>query len=116
MDHYNDEHANDANQLGSFITGLLIGGLVGAAAMLLLAPQAGKKTRTQIQQKSVKLREQTTQAVEDALAQTRAKTRQLTADVRDKADELEQRGQEVVDEQRDHLGKTLKGLGKTVHT
>ncbi len=116
MDNYNYEHENDANQLGSFMAGLLIGGLAGAVAMLLLAPQSGKKTRVQIQQKSIELRDRTVKNVEDAMALTRTKARQVTADVREKADELEQRGQAVVDEQRDHLGATLKGLGKAVHT
>ena len=116
MNDPNEEHENDANQLGGFLAGLLIGGLAGAVAMLLLAPQSGKKTRAKIQQKSIELREQTVKNVEDALAQTRTKARQVTADVREQAGELEQRGQDVVDEQRDHLGTTLKGLGKAVHT
>jgi gas vesicle protein len=112
----NHEHENVVNQLGVFLAGLLIGGLAGAVAMLLLAPQSGKKTRTQIQEKSIELRDQAVKNVEDAVAQTRTKGRQIRADVREKADELEQRGQDVIDEQRDQLGTTLKGLGKAVHT
>jgi len=116
MDNQNCEHENDANQLGGFLAGLLIGGLAGAVAMLLLAPQAGKKTRTQIQQKSIELRDQTTEAVEDALAQTRGKARQITADVREKADELEQRGQEVVDEQKEHWATLVKAGKAAIHS
>ena len=33
--------------------GMLIGGLVGAVTMLLLAPQSGKRTRAQIQQEAI---------------------------------------------------------------
>ena len=116
MDNHNHEHENVVNQLGVFLAGLLIGGLAGAVVMLLLAPQSGKKTRTQIQEKSIELRDQAVKNVEDAVAQTRTKGRQIRADVREKADELEQRGQDVIDEQRDQLGTTLKGLGKAVHT
>jgi gas vesicle protein len=116
MDNHDHEHENGVNQVGGFFAGLLIGGLAGAVAMLLLAPQSGKRTRAQIQLKSMELREQTTEAVEDAMAQARTKGRQIRADVREKADELEQRGQDVIDEQRDQWGTTLKGLGKTVHT
>ena len=116
MDNHNHEHENVVNQLESFLAGLLIGGLAGAVTMLLLAPQSGKKTRTQIQQKSIELRDRAVKNVEDAMAQTRTKARQITADVREKADELEQRGQDVIDEQRDQWGTTLKGLGKAVHT
>jgi len=116
MDNHNHEHENVVNQLESFLAGLLIGGLAGAVAMLLLAPQSGEKTRTQIQQKSIELRDRAVKNVEDAVAQTRTKARQITADVREKADELEQRGQDAIDEQRDQLGTTLKGWGKAVHT
>ena len=112
MDSHSDEHENDVNQLGGFIAGLLVGGLAGAVAMLLLAPQSGKRTRAKIQQKSIELREQTTEAVEDAMAQARTKGRQIRAYVREKADELQQRGQDVLDEQKERLS-TLVKAGKT---
>jgi gas vesicle protein len=107
---------NTVNQFGSFVAGLLVGGLSGAGAMLLLAPQSGKKMRAQIQKKSVELRKQTTEAVEGALTQVRAKAREITDEVHDQAEALGQRGQDVIDEQRDNLGTTLKDLGKAVHT
>jgi len=116
MDNHSQEHENGANSTGSFFAGLLMGGLAGAVAMLLLAPQSGKRTRAQIQEKSIELRDQAVKNMEDAVAQTRTKGRQIRADVREKADELQQRGQDVLDEQRDQLGTTLKGLGKAVHT
>jgi len=110
MDNHN--HENVVNQLGGFLAGLLIGGLAGAVTMLLLAPQSGKKTRTQIQLKSIELRDQAVKNVEDAVAQTRTKARQITADVREKADELQQRGQAVLDEQKEHWSTFVKA-GKT---
>ena len=116
LDNHNHEYENGVNQVGGFFAGLLIGGLAGAVAMLLLAPQSGKRTRAKIEQKSIELREQAVKNVEDAMAQTRTKARQITADVREQADALQQHGQDVIDEQRDQLGTTLKGLGKAVHT
>ena len=116
MDNYDQETGSTAKVVWSFLVGLLLGGMAGAMAMLLLAPQSGEKTRTQIQQKSIELRDRAVKNVEDAVAQTRTKARQITADVREKADKLEQRGQDAIDEQRDQLGTTLKGLGKAVHT
>ena len=118
------EHENNAHgPLGSWVIlmfgmliGWLIGGLTGALAMLLLAPQSGKKTRAKVQQKSSELREQTTEAVEDALKQAGVKASQIGADVHEQAETLEQRGQDVIDEQRDNLSKTLKRWGKAVHT
>ena len=113
MDNHDHEHENGVNQVGGFFAGLLIGGLAGAVAMLLMAPQSGKRTRAQIQLKSIELREQTTEAVEDALKQTRTKGRQIRADVREKADELQQRGQAVLDEQKERLSALVEA-GKTV--
>ena len=68
--------------LWGFLAGLLAGGLIGAGAMLLLAPQSGKRTRAKIQRKSAELRKQTADTVEDSLAQARAKAGQITDDVR----------------------------------
>jgi gas vesicle protein len=116
MDNDNQNGGNNAQYVWGFLVGLLIGVLAGAGAVLLLAPQSGEKTRAQIRQKSSDLRDQTVKTVEGAVAQARSKTRQITDDVRDQAVELQQGGQDMVDEQRDHLSKTLKGLGKAVHS
>ncbi|MCK4449027.1 MAG: YtxH domain-containing protein, partial [Anaerolineae bacterium] len=44
---------NNGSEIGAFFAGFLVGGLVGAAAALILAPQSGVETREQIQQKSI---------------------------------------------------------------
>ena len=93
MDNHNHELENAAHEpLGSWVVllagmliGMLIGGLTGALAMLLLAPQSGKKTRANIKRQSHKLREQAADTMDAAVDQARDKTRQITDDVR-KAD------------------------------
>jgi gas vesicle protein len=80
--------ANTVNQFGSLMAGLLVGGLSGAGAMLLLAPQSGEKMRAQIQKKGIELRKQTTKAVEGALAQVRDKAHEITDEVHDQAEAL----------------------------
>jgi gas vesicle protein len=114
MDNHNLESGNSAKYGWRFLVALLVGGLAGAGALLLLSPQSGKETRAQIRQKSIELRDQTVKTVEDAVAQARGKARQITDDVREQAEELQQRGQDVLDEQRGHLSKTLKDAGKAV--
>jgi len=52
--------------------------------------------------------------VEGAVAQARGKARQITDDVHKQAGELQQRGQNMLDEQRGHLSETLKGWGEAV--
>jgi len=44
-------------EFGAFLAGFVIGGLVGAAVALILAPQSGSETRSQIAVKSHDLRE-----------------------------------------------------------
>ena len=77
----NYEHENDAHEPGSSLAGLLIGGLTGAVAMLLLAPQSGKRTRAKLYRQSAEWREQAADTMGDAVASARDKTRQITHDV-----------------------------------
>ncbi len=44
------------NYLGTFLAGLVLGGLVGAAMAMLLAPASGPDTRRQIKEKSLELK------------------------------------------------------------
>ena len=52
----------------------------------------------------------------DASKQIRKKAHQVSNDVHEQAGSLQQRGQDVIDEQRDHLGQTLKDMGKAVRS
>jgi len=114
MDNYDQETGNIAQYLWGFLVGLLVGVLTGAGAMLLLSPQPGKETRAQLRQKGMELRDETARTVEGAVAQARDKARQITDDVREQAVELQQRGQDMLVEQRGHLSRTLKDAGKSV--
>lgn len=46
---------NNSNDLGAFLAGFVIGGLVGAATAIILTPQSGEETRTKIANKSSEL-------------------------------------------------------------
>jgi len=95
-----------------FLAGLLLGGLAGASTMLLLAPQSGKRTRNQIQEKSIELRDQTVKTVEDTVAQVRTKANQITNNIHKQAEDLQQRGQELLDEQKERWTPVVEA-GKT---
>jgi len=84
-----------------FAAGLVLGGLAGAVTMLFLAPQSGKRTRAQLQLKGMELREQAAEAVDDALVQVQTKAHQVKVGVSEKADELQQYGQKMLNGQKE---------------
>ncbi|MEP7358041.1 MAG: YtxH domain-containing protein [Anaerolineales bacterium] len=116
MDDYDDENEHDGNNFDTakgFLAGILMGGLVGTAATLLLAPQSGKKTRSKIRHAGLELRDQAVSGVEDVMDQARASGRHLSAGMHKQAAELQERGQAIVDEQKERVA-TLVEAGKKV--
>jgi gas vesicle protein len=111
----NQEYKYHANPL-NVVIGMLIGGLAGAVTMLLLAPQSGKDTRTQIQEKGLELRDRTNEIVEDTLAQVRSSVNKITLDGREKFKELKQHGQELAVEQLDHVSDAAKAGKKAIQS
>src|SRR6185436_9732696 len=96
------------------LAGTLIGALAGAVTMLLLAPQSGKRTRIQIQEKSIELRDRATGMVEDAVARVRLDGNRIARDGRRKANELLHQGQNLVAEQVEYLTDAVKAGKKAI--
>ena len=112
--HYEDDDERDEHNghaAKGFLAGILVGGLVGTAATLLLAPQSGKRTRRQIQHAGLELRDQAVSSVEDVMDQARASTGRISASVHEQAAELQERGQAMVDEQKERVA-TMVEAGK----
>jgi len=108
MENPNIEYVSEERHPMNFITGLLLGGLAGSVMMLLMAPQSGRKTRAKIQKRSIELRDQTVETVQEAVTQARTKAHQITTDVQGKVVELKQRGQEVLTEQKEQLSAVVE--------
>lgn len=87
MTHANQEYKYPQNNTLSVMGGMLVGALAGAVTMLLLAPQSGKDTRKQIQEKGIELRDRTTEMLEDTIAQVRTTANKITMDVKDYSQE-----------------------------
>ena len=109
MIHENQDYRYTANNTAGVLMGLLIGGLAGAAAALLMAPQSGKDTRRQIQEKSIELRDRTSELVEDTVAQVRTKANNLTVGLKD-------RGQEIAVKQLEHVSEAAQAGKKAIQS
>lgn len=120
-DHDEEKNESDVLYLGMFLAGflflggLLLGGLVGTIATLLLAPQSGKKTRKQVRRKGRDLRIHTIDTLEDGVDQVRAKAQQVTTSVHEQVEELQQRGQDVVDHGKERLSEVVEAGKTAVH-
>ncbi len=104
----------------AFLSGFVIGGLVGAAVALLFAPQSGEETRAQIRSKSIELTERAKEAVretqeraERVLEEARAKAEAVAADIRRQAEELQIQGRTLLEEGRKRLGAAVEGRPET---
>jgi gas vesicle protein len=77
---------SDHDDFGAFLMGFVVGGVAGAVAALLLAPQTGEETRSMLREKSIELRDQATQQAEA-----------ISTKAGQVATEARSRGQELVD-------------------
>ncbi len=110
----NDGRMNGGSSGTPLLTGLLIGGLVGAGTMLLLAPQAGRRTRKELQEGAMDLRDRTTEKVKGTVSNVRSRAGQVTSEVREKADELQNQGKDIVADQLGRVASAAQAGKKAV--
>jgi gas vesicle protein len=102
---------------GAFLVGFLVGGLVGAATALLMAPQSGAETRAYIKDKSIELKDKAVETIDEARARTevalddaKARADAAYAEVKARSAELarltKQRDKVVLEEQEPAEGGT----------
>ena len=110
----------ERDDFGAFLVGFLVGGLTGAVVALLFAPQAGEKTRVIIRDKAIELKDKASENVDSAYAQAeaaaaeaRARFEELAQITRERADELRQRGQVVLEEQKNKVTEVIAKTPKS---
>ncbi len=101
----NERSAAKPTSGGPLLAGLMIGGLVGAASMLLLAPQSGRKTREEIRAGAEDLRDRTTETMKDTLTQVRSRAQELASNVNEKVNDLENQGKDIAIDRLDRVSK-----------
>jgi gas vesicle protein len=77
-----------------FFVGLLTGGLVGAGLALLLTPQSGEETRSQLRDKSLELKEEAAKG----LAEASQRTQEQAAVWQEKSKEVLEKGKQTATE------------------
>ncbi len=95
------EHQNNGS---GFFAGVLIGGLVGAAVGLFLAPYSGKETVSLLRNKSLELKDQAEQAAREA----RYRAEAVAQDVRFKAERLVDDTRAKVQEKKAQIERTAE--------
>jgi gas vesicle protein len=89
------------SEFSSFLSGLLLGGLVGAGVALLMAPQSGEETRKLIREKGIELRDQASESLEQAAAEARTRADELTKMAKERADQVSKVAKERTAELRE---------------
>jgi gas vesicle protein len=109
----------DGDEFGAFLIGFIIGGLTGAAIALIMAPQTGEETRAVLKDRAIELRDkaqETAQTVQEQVGSqadmVRSKASDLANKAKTSADDLRQRGQVMVEQQRSRL-QNLGGSSQT---
>ena len=91
--------SNRDTDFGAFLAGFVLGGLAGAVTALLLAPQSGEETRTQIHDKSIELKDKAAVTAEEY----RVRADEFSKQAKERADEYIASTQEVLEKQLERV-------------
>lgn len=117
MNNYDPETGHiqeDSNSTRHILTGILVGGLIGATAMLFLAPRSGEELRAEVRDKALDLKDRTSETVKDRVSQVVSKASHLRGDVRDKSQDFKQRGQDVLIEKLDRVTEAVEAVKRVL--
>lgn len=117
MDNYDYENGQVQEMPGAtrhVLTGIVVGGLIGATAMMLLAPRSGEELRAEIKDRAIDLRDRTTEGVKDRVLQVRSKAENLKGGLKGRSNDFKQRGQDVLIEQLDRVSEAVEAAKKAI--
>jgi len=93
---------SDHDEFGACLVGFIVGGVTGAIAALLMAPQTGEETRAVIRDRSIELKDTvTTEAgkarvkVEEGVVKARAKVEETSKAAYARGEELAQKAKQT---------------------
>lgn len=100
--------SDNGDDFGAFMAGFVIGGLVGAATALILAPQSGAETRAQIVSKGDELWHTGEQQFLEYRDKAESTVSQTQAKVQETSGQVQERARIVLDEGKSMLKKETK--------
>lgn len=115
----NENNNNQNINSKDFIIGALVGGIVGAASALMMAPKSGKELRSDINEQAGALKDKSSEwsemakdkssniarTVSEQSTQVAGKVKELTTSIRRDLDNWRNKGQEVLDESTTAYGE-----------
>lgn len=101
--------SNEKDKGGEFLAGFIIGGLVGAAIALILAPGPGEETRARLKERGIELKGR----AEDLSEEARKRTEEARKQAEEVAEEARRRAEELAEEQRSRLQEAVEEGKKT---
>lgn len=96
--------SDTGSDIGAFMAGFVIGGLVGAATALILAPQSGEETRAQIAQRSQEMKRSGEVHLHDYREAASSAVADARSRVQDTTGQVQERARIVLDEGRSKAG------------
>ena len=92
---------SNRNNGADFFAGLIIGGLIGAALSILLAPQSGEETRAQLRDKSLEFKDR----AEEGVLEARQRAQTQISSLQDQVTTLQQQVSTLQDRGKETLEK-----------
>lgn len=99
---------SDNNDFGAFLAGVIVGGLTGAAAALLMAPKSGEEVRGTIREKSIELRERAQETVEEARQRAEKAIEETQSQAESAIEEMRKRVEELAEVARERSAELQK--------
>lgn len=104
-------HGHDHGNSGSsFALGAIIGGLIGAAAALLLAPKSGEETRAEILQKASEIQKQGKRIYKEYEEKAEDQVKRIGKEVTTRAKAVGDRIHEGMDDVQDKAARVAREL------
>lgn len=105
---------NGGGETGAFLAGFILGGLVGAAVAMIMAPMPGAETRKQIMDKGQEWRglaesriDEARKRAENMSGDVKSRAEQAAGDARRHAEELQERSRVILEEQKSKLASAI---------